>query len=129
MDAHQGEIWAKLDAGTEAYYQRICRPNMPLATVLENILDAARVRPIVIQSLWMHVEGQAPPDAEVAAFVDRLNEIQRDGGRIKLVQVYTVARRPAEAFVTPLSRPQVERIAETVRTATRLPTDPFFAPE
>lgn len=129
MDANLGEVWAKLDAGTEDYFRRICRPNAPLSEVLENILDAARIRPLVIQSLWMIVDGAPPPDREVRAFVDRLREIQQAGGRIKMVQVYTVARKPAEDFVAPLSRPQVEHIAATVRTGTGVPTEAFFAPE
>ena len=40
LDANQGEIWAKLDAGTEEYYQLINRPNVPLQQVLDNILEA-----------------------------------------------------------------------------------------
>lgn len=129
MDANQGEIWAKLDAGTEDYFRRICRPNANLSEVLENILDAARIRPLVIQSLWMNVDGTPPPDREVQAFVDRLQEIQHAGGRLKLVQVYTVARKPAEEFVSPLDRDRVEHIADLVRTGTGVPTEAYFAPE
>ena len=32
MDANNGEIWAKLDAGTEEYFRRVNRPNVPLAS-------------------------------------------------------------------------------------------------
>ena len=114
LDGHEGEVWAKLEAGTEEYYQRINRANVSLAVVLRNIVDAARVRPVVIQSLWMTVEGAPPEEGELRAFAERLRQIQRQGGRIKLVQVYTVARRPAEARVTPLSREEVRRIAAVV---------------
>ena len=47
----------------------------------------------------MRIKGDPPPPAEIAAFCDRLNEITAAGGAIKLVQVYTVARQPAESFV------------------------------
>jgi len=46
MDRNNGEIWAKLDAGTEEYYRRVNRPNHPLSHVLDNITAAARVRPL-----------------------------------------------------------------------------------
>lgn len=117
MDAHNGEIWAKLDAGTEEYYRLINRPNVPLQTVLASILDAARVRPLVIQSLWMAVHGESPPETEVEAFTQRLIDLLAAGGKLKLVQVYTIARQTAEPWVTPLTDPQLERIADRVRRA------------
>jgi len=114
MDQHNGQIWAKLDAGTEAYYQKINRPNYPLRHVMANIIAAAGVRPVVIQSLFMRLHGVGPAEAELAAFVDRLQEITQGGGKIDHVQVYTVARRPTESYVTPLSDEEVETIARLV---------------
>ena len=75
LDENNGEIWAKLEAGTDAYYQLIERTVIPFRQVLENITAAARLRPLVIQSLFMRVEGELPPDAEIEAFCERLNEI------------------------------------------------------
>lgn len=126
MDGHNGEIWAKLDAGTEAYYQLINRPNHPLRHVLENILAAARVRPIVIQALFMRVHGVPPSGEELSAFCDRLNETVAGGGRIKLVQVYTIARPPTESFVTPLSDEEVDSFCRVVTGRTQLPVEPFY---
>ena len=45
LDRNHGEIWAKLDAGTEEYFRRVNRPNVPLTTVVDNILQAARILP------------------------------------------------------------------------------------
>lgn len=125
MDANNGEIWAKLDAGTEEYYQLINRPNVPLARILENITEAARLRPIVIQSLWMNVHGKPPPDGQIDAFASRLHDVIAAGGSIKLVQVYTIARQTAEPFVTPLSEDELERIAERVRAIVDVPVAVF----
>ncbi len=129
MDRHNGEIWAKLDAGTEDYYRRINRPNYPLRHVLDNILDAARARPVVIQSLWMRIDGQAAPSTEVASFADRLNELLAAGGQIKLIQLYTVARRTAEANVTALSRSELDGIAAMVRSRCPAPVECFYGIE
>jgi wyosine [tRNA(Phe)-imidazoG37] synthetase (radical SAM superfamily) len=126
MDRNDGEIWAKLDAGTEAYYRLINRPNYPLRHVIDNIIAAARVRPVVIQSLFLRLDGAAPPPAEIEAFADRLNEITAAGGKIAYVQVYTVARRPAEANVTALTDDEVDRIVEVVRRRTGLRAEPFY---
>lgn len=129
MDRHNSEIWAKLDAGTEDYFRLVNRPNMSLGEVLDNIIDTARSREIVIQSLWMRIRGQPPPDTEVTAFAGRLNEIQAAGGRIKLVQVHTIARKPAEEYVTALSPSQVEHIAALVRQHANLRVEAYYAPE
>jgi wyosine [tRNA(Phe)-imidazoG37] synthetase (radical SAM superfamily) len=126
LDANQGEIWAKLDAGTEEYYQFIDRTTIPFRQVLENIAAAAQVRPIVIQSLFMKVHGQGPSMAEQEAFCQRLNEITASGGEIKLVQVYTVARPPAERFVSALSDAEVDALVELVRSRTGLAAEPFY---
>jgi wyosine [tRNA(Phe)-imidazoG37] synthetase (radical SAM superfamily) len=125
LDAHQGEIWAKLDAGTPGYFRQIDRTRVPFEKVLANLLDAARARPIVIQSLFMTRAGRPPDDAEIDAYCRRLAEILEDGGAIRSVQVYTVARPPAEDFVGPVSATELERIAARVRERVGLEVEVF----
>jgi hypothetical protein len=84
------------------------------------------VRPIVIQSLFMRVGGEPPSAAELEAFCDRLNEITGAGGQLRLVQVYTVARRPAESYVTPLSDAEVDAIVALVERRTSLVAIPYY---
>ena len=100
MDAHQGEVWAKLDAGTEAYFRLVNRTSIKFERILKNLLETALARPIVIQSLFLKVHGEAMPAAELDAYCERLNDIVRAGGRIKEVHAYTVARPTPEAFAT-----------------------------
>jgi len=126
MDRNHGEIWAKLDAGSEGYYRTVNRPNFPLQHVIDNIIAAGRVRPIVIQSLFMRLHGAGPDRAELDAYTGRLKEILRAGGRIHYVQVYTVARPPAEGFVSALSDDDVNRIAELIRGDTGLLAETFY---
>jgi wyosine [tRNA(Phe)-imidazoG37] synthetase (radical SAM superfamily) len=128
LDANNGEFWAKLEAGTEEYYQRVDRTTIPFGRILDNITAAARVRPLVIQALFMRLHNEPPPPEELAAFCDRLKYIQQAGGRIKLVQVYTVARVPAESFVSPLAAAEVDHIVELVRQRTGLAAEPFYGP-
>jgi wyosine [tRNA(Phe)-imidazoG37] synthetase (radical SAM superfamily) len=126
LDANNGEIWAKLETGTEEYYQLVERTKIPFRQVLDNIAAAARKRPLVIQSLFMRIRGQAPPANEIAAFCDRLNEILAAGGMLKSVQVYTVARQPAESFVEPLGNDELDAIAQTIRERTSVPAPVFY---
>jgi wyosine [tRNA(Phe)-imidazoG37] synthetase (radical SAM superfamily) len=126
LDANNGEIWAKLEAGTEEYYKLVERTVIPFRQVLDNITAAARVRPLVIQALFMRVNGDPPPASELDAFCDRLNEITAAGGKLKLVQIYTVARRPAESYVTPMSDAAVDAIVALVKQTTGLEAKAFY---
>jgi wyosine [tRNA(Phe)-imidazoG37] synthetase (radical SAM superfamily) len=126
LDANLGEVWAKLDTGTNAYYQQIERTTIPFQRILDNLKDAARARSVVIQSLFMRVEGVPPPREEISAFCDRLAEIVAAGGSIDRVQVYTVARRPAESFVAPLEAAEVDAIAAEVSNRTGLRVEVYY---
>jgi wyosine [tRNA(Phe)-imidazoG37] synthetase (radical SAM superfamily) len=126
LDRNQGEIWAKLDAGSEAYFQLVDRSPVPLRRILDNITQAARVRPLVIQSLWMKIDGRPPPDEEIQAFCQHLRDITAAGGRLSLIQIYTIARRPAESRVASLSDDQVDQIAAVVARDTGLPVAAFY---
>jgi wyosine [tRNA(Phe)-imidazoG37] synthetase (radical SAM superfamily) len=126
LDANNGEIWAKLDAGSDEYFQRIDRPNVSLTRVLESIRDTARVRPVVIQSLFMRVNGQAMPDAEVEAYCDQLNWLLAEGGQVKAVQIHTIARRPADPSVTPVPDAELDRLAGIVRGCVPVPIETYY---
>jgi wyosine [tRNA(Phe)-imidazoG37] synthetase (radical SAM superfamily) len=126
FDANQGEIWAKLDAGTEPYYRLIERTTIPFARILANLREAARLRPLVIQSLFMRVEGAAPSPEEITAFCQRLREIIAEGGSLRRVQVYTIARRPAESYVTALEPGQVDAIAAEVRARVGVTVEAYY---
>jgi wyosine [tRNA(Phe)-imidazoG37] synthetase (radical SAM superfamily) len=134
MDRNDGEVWAKLDAGTEEYFKLINRTKIPFARILRNITLTAKARPVVIQSLFVKLHGVGPSPEELTAYLRRLRDIVAGGGRIKLVQVYTVARKPmtvvdgvpAWKFVTALSNEEVEAIAERVRREAGLPAEGFY---
>jgi wyosine [tRNA(Phe)-imidazoG37] synthetase (radical SAM superfamily) len=126
LHANNGEVWAKLDAGTEAYYNLIERTTIPFGRILANITETARTAPLVIQALFLRLHGQPPSREEQEAFCARLNEIQAAGGRIKLVQVYTVARPPAESFATALADAEVDSLTDLVRQRTGLAAEAFY---
>ncbi|MDW8343354.1 MAG: radical SAM protein [Verrucomicrobiae bacterium] len=130
MDQHEGEVWGKLDAGTPEYYRLVNRTAVPFERVLKNLALTARDRPIVIQSLFMKIHGEGPSETELAAYCQRLRDIRN----IRLVQVYTVARRPmtlvegvpAWQFVTALSNAEVDVITARVRRETGLTAESFY---
>jgi wyosine [tRNA(Phe)-imidazoG37] synthetase (radical SAM superfamily) len=126
LDAHNGEIWGKLDAGTEDYFRQVARTSIPLRRILDNLLEAAQARPIVLQSLFLRLHGVPTPDAEQEAYCDRLNAMLAAGGAIKRVQVHTVARPPAEPWVEPLGDAELDALADRVRRRTGLPVTTHY---
>ena len=126
LDANNGEIWAKLDAGTEAYFRQVNRPNVPLSHVLDNILAVARDREIVLQSIFMNIDGAGPTDEEMLAFADRINDLVTSGARIARVQMYTTARWTAERYVTPLSAAQLDHCVDLVRKRIEVDVETFY---
>jgi wyosine [tRNA(Phe)-imidazoG37] synthetase (radical SAM superfamily) len=126
LDQNHGEIWAKLEAGTEEYFKLVDRTPIPFQQILDNITAAAKLRPLVIQALFMRVSGEPPSQQELEAFCDRLNEIKATGGKLKLVQVYTVARKPTESYVTPLTDAEVDAIVELVERRTGIAAKAYY---
>ncbi|MGC6510582.1 MAG: radical SAM protein [Myxococcota bacterium] len=110
-----GEVWAKLDAGTEKWFQLIDGTNLPFALILRNIQWAARQGALVLQCMFHRWEGNAPSSEEISAWCQRLAEIYESGGRIRLIQVYSVARRPADPRVTMLEEESLINIANQAR--------------
>ncbi len=125
MDANQGEIWGKLDAGTEAYYRLVNRSSIQLDRLLHNLLRTARVRPIIIQTLLLKVHGEMMSPAELAAYCGRLKWLLEGGARITEVHAYTVARPTPEAFATKLTPTELENLAGQIRQQTSLPVTTF----
>ena len=128
--AHQGEIWAKLDAGTEAYYREIDRSAIPLDRILDNLLATALRWPILIQTLFLEWQGRGPSAAELEAYCERLEHIQAQGGQLQAIQLYTVARPTPEAAARPLRRLEMDAIAASLRSRLpSLPVEVYYGPE
>ncbi len=119
LDENNGEIWAKLDAGTDEYFQKVNRPApaITLDQIVAGIADVARGRPVVIQTLMLRLDGKLPTPEEIDAYCRRLRNIVDTGGRLKLIQLHTIARSPQEAFAATLSKDELNAIARVVRDA------------
>jgi len=125
MDVNNGEVWAKLDAGTETWYRMINRSPVQFERILGNILDTSRERPIVIQSMFMRVHGATMPETELLAYCERLRSIVANGGQIKEVHAYTIARPVPEPWVEKLTEQELEVTAAVIRGRTGLPVRTF----
>jgi wyosine [tRNA(Phe)-imidazoG37] synthetase (radical SAM superfamily) len=115
--ARGGTFWIKLDAGTEGFYKTISRSAISFERILANLTGAAKRHPVVVQAMFLRLRGEPPPRDEIAAWASRLAAVRNAGGRLSLVQVYTVARETMEPGVSALTKAELEDIAAAARAA------------
>ena len=121
----EDEIWVKLDAGTDAYAQKINHPAVELDRVLANILLVARKHPVMVQSLFLTLHGEGPSGEEINAYIGRLAELKTAGAQIALVQIYSAARPTAQTGCGHLSLKTLSGIAKLVTERTGLVAEVF----
>jgi len=120
LDPHEGEVWAKLDAGTEEYYQKVDLSKVPFERVIENLVLIASRRPVKVQTLFFEMEGEGPDARELDAYCSILEKMLVAGGKILEVQLHTVARDPKNHVALPLVSEELEGYAEMLRKRTGL---------
>lgn len=126
LGAQGGEIWFKLDAGTEERFRQVARTQVPYARILQNLREAARRWGVVIQSCWFRRMPEEPLAwKEVEAFCGRLLQVLDAGGMIRRVQIYTLARPSRTLPVTPFTEGELAALAQAVSDQTGLPVEAF----
>lgn len=120
------EIWAKLDAGTQAYLRKVNQGEVELTKILHNILMLAKRRPVIIQSLFpLFPGGEEPPAEEIDQYAQRLRELREKGANIPLVQIYSAHRPAVRSACGHLPLRSLSRIAQRVRDIAGLKAEVF----
>lgn len=119
------EVWAKLEAGSQDYMNRVNRPDCQLDKILAEILFLARQRPVVIQSLFPSINGEEPAPSEVEAYAQRLRELKDAGAQIQLVQIYSATRPTSHSDCGHLPLRTLSHIAQRVREVSGLAAEVF----
>jgi hypothetical protein len=89
-----GEVWFKLDRGTDAAFRAANGTSTSVAHQVQRLGIAARLCRTYVQSCWYTQAGQEPPQAEVDDYVGCLEQTQAAGVTLAGVQLYTLARKP-----------------------------------
>lgn len=119
LQQSNGEIWAKLDAGTEEGFQRINRPASPqmLDEICNSIIAVSKEVPVAIQTLLFRIAGHGPSAEETEAYCDRVRSMVDAGAKIREIQLHTIARSPAEHFAIWLEDDELDAIGQAIRAA------------
>jgi wyosine [tRNA(Phe)-imidazoG37] synthetase (radical SAM superfamily) len=108
-----GEIWGKLDAGTDEWLDFINRPQKKInMELIENNLKFAVSKfPLRIQTMLCEAKGRIPSEADIESYTRIVQRIyQTNSENLFSVQLYSVVRQTAENSVQPLSREFLENV-------------------
>jgi len=118
MAKHHGEVWIKVDSVTDAGIQRINGIKLDAARLRQQIESAATICPARIQTCMTAWDGQPPTEHELTAYIDFLNDVQRDGVPILGILLYGLARPSLQdeaVHLSPLDATWMQLAAERIR--------------
>ena len=119
LEQLKGTIWAKLDAGSQEYFELISASKYNLDRIQSMIEKIPAGVKLKIQSCFMKVEGSPPSPNEIDLYISRLMSINQNRN-IAEVQIYTIARKPAQNYVSPLKLTEMHNILAPIKE-TNLP--------
>ena len=111
-----GEVWFKSDAGTSEGAAKINDVNINIPSVIKRIKACAEACPTFVQTCMVAIDGVAPTNTEVSAYIALLNEVKET---IQGVHLYGLARPSMQAEAPRLSRlsPEwLESVAGKIRS-------------
>jgi len=113
------EVWAKLDAGSEARFRAMSGTALDFAAVVAGIRAFAAAAPLVIQTMLCELDGEAPAAADLDDYARLLSAIASGGGRMTQVHLYTQARPAPAGRTGALGNAGLLAAAERIASALR----------
>ncbi len=112
----KGEIWTKLDAGSESWYRKISRSRVPLERIQANIESTVKKFPIRVQTMLCRIGSEFPDENEIGLYVNRLKRIYLSCPQNLLgIQLYGVVRHTALPDVHPIEKAFLAEVAQRIR--------------
>ena len=115
-----GVVWFKVDSATDAGMRAINDARTGPERQRRNLEIAARACPTWIQTLMLAIDGQAPSEAEVEAYLALVRDLVASEVPVEGVLLYGLARtshQPEAPRLSALPREWMEAMAERIRAA------------
>ena len=110
-----GEVWFKADAGTSEGVAKINDVNINIPSVIKRIKACAAACPTFVQTCMVAIDGVAPTEDEVTAYIELLQQVKQ---AVQGVHLYGLARPSMQAEAPRLSRLSsewLEGVAKKIR--------------
>lgn len=108
-----GEIWAKVDAGSQEYFELINQYKISLDKIVENIKSIHPKIRLQIQTCFMKVKGETASDSEILLYKKRIETILKTR-EIDTIQIYTIARDPAQDYVDAIALQDLKNMSKPI---------------
>ncbi|MDX8391628.1 MAG: radical SAM protein [Mariprofundaceae bacterium] len=125
MAAHRGQVWFKIDAGTDAKIAQINGVNLSVAQMLGKLKIVAEHCPTWIQTCMFAWDRHPPEISDVQVYLDVLQQALQQGIELQGVLLYGMARpsmQPERVHLSALSqdwmletKERIERLGLTVK--------------
>lgn len=112
-----GEVWFKLDAGTQAGIARINDINIDPSSHLQRLRKCAHACPTFIQTCVFALDGAAPSEQEIAAYLMQIAQVKEV---IQGIHLYGIARQSMQVEAPRLSQLPTEWLHALAKRITSL---------
>jgi len=104
MAKHCGQVWFKVDAGTDAAIERINGVSLSVERQTQQLEQTAASCPTWIQSCLFAWDNQVPDESEIVAYLDFLQNAQNLDVKLEGVLLYGIARASMQPEAEHLSK-------------------------
>ncbi|MDH5560848.1 MAG: radical SAM protein [Deltaproteobacteria bacterium] len=111
---NSGEIWFKLDYWDQESLKRINRSRCSFKRLIDNLVEVGGRFPLILQSCFFNWEGTPFETKTYQAYAELIGELIEKGVLIKHIQIYSLARTPADSRCLPLSGEQIIQVKNLI---------------
>ncbi|MDQ6967400.1 MAG: radical SAM protein [Mariprofundaceae bacterium] len=119
MAENKGEVWIKVDAGTDEAIARINGIHTSAELLFRQVKSVAAVCPSWIQTCMLAWQGEKPSDDEVSAYLTFLRRLKEEEVPVRGVLLYGLARpslQPEAKHVSALSAAWMEAMRDEIES-------------
>lgn len=112
-----GEVWFKLDRGSAEGIAAVNRIALDPELVARRLNVCAEIAPTWVQTCWFAIDGLAPSEQELSAYLSILRPLAT---HVRGVHLYGVARpsmQPDAGRLSPLPESELRRVAARIEAA------------
>lgn len=109
---YNGEIWFKLDAGTSEGIARVNDVHLNPSSHIEKLRHCAQMCPTYIQTCFFALDGKAPSENELSAYMIHVSRLKDSIAGIHLYGIARQSLQPEAKRLSPLPRHWFEAFAK-----------------
>ncbi|NQU66017.1 MAG: hypothetical protein HQ517_17300 [SAR324 cluster bacterium] len=123
----RGEIWCKFDFWDKESFKEINRSRVTVEKIIDNIKMVGQRYPLTLQSCFFSWKDEVYCDQKYQGYVELVQQMLEDGVKIRLIQAYTLARRPSDSRAVAWSDAEMNLLTRFLSRFIAVPIETFYA--